>query len=327
MKSPICLSWILPICLIGLAACSRREEPPPPSSSPLPAPAVADPLRSATPPAPAPATPETPAAAAGADLNQVAQNAAAFEDMVDSLRTFAGEDVELNAATLDLDAFVRGKSERDLLAFAEGAQEKTPYAALQVLDYLLTHSADPKIRMKAAARFGDVASEYGDAQDRRRGHECFDMLTGLRGDESFVAVLSPGERNELLTAMQRLALRLSLPPSAYLQMAAVYRDHPTSAEDLTYADWFEAMGLLRTGKEEDLPRMVACFRAIRERGVYGSYFASQKSIDRWLSMSDEQIREDLARMQKIAAAAQAENPDYRSLLKRQAEPDRPPQKE
>ena len=29
------------------------------------------------------------------------ENAAAFEDMVDSLRTFAGEDVELNAATLD----------------------------------------------------------------------------------------------------------------------------------------------------------------------------------------------------------------------------------
>lgn len=327
MKPPIRLSWILPLCLIGLAACSRREEPPPPSSTPPPAPAVAEPLRSATPPAPAPAIPEAPAAAAGADLNQVAQNAEAFEDMVDSLRTFAGEDVELNAATLDLDAFVRGKSEHDLLKFAEGAQEKTPYAALQVLDYLLKHSADPKIRMKAAWRFGDIASEYGDAKDRRRGHECFDVLTGLRGDDPFVATLSTGERNELLTAMQRLALRLSLPPTAYLQMADVYRDHPTSAEDLTYADWFEAMGLLRTGQEADVPRMVACFRAIRERGVYGRYFASRESIDHWLSKSDEQIKADLARLQQISAAAQTENPDYRSLLNRRAEPDRAPRKE
>ena len=87
------------------------------------------------------------------------------------------------------------------------------------------------------------------------------------------------------------------------------------------------MGLLRTGKEENLPRMIACFRAIRERGVYGSTFASQQSIDRWLSMSDEQIKEDLARMQKMAAAAQAETPDYRSMLKRLAGSNRTPQKE
>ena len=196
-----------------------------------------------------------------------------------------------------------------------------------MLDYLLKHSADPKLRMVAAWCFGDVASEYGDAQDRRRGGECFDLLADLRGDDSFVSALSTSERNELLTAMQRLALRLSLPPSAYRQMADVYRQHPTSAEDLTYADWFEAMGLLRTGQEEDLPRMVACFRAIRERGVYGRYFASQESIDHWLSKSDEQIKADLARLRKIAAAAQPENPDVRTLLNRRAESDRTPPKE
>ena len=321
------LIWMLPLGLIGLAACSRREEVPPPASASQPAPAMAEPLRSSTPAAAAPAFLEAPAASAGADLEKVAEQSAAFENMVDSLRTFAGEDVELNAATADLDALVRGKSDRDLLKFAAGAQDKSPYAALQVLDYLLTHSADPKIRMKAAARFGDVASDYGNAQDRQRGHECFDLLADLRGDESFVAVLSPGERNELLTSMQRLLLRLSLPPSAYQQMADVYRDHPTSAEDLTYADWFEAMGLLRTGKEENSTRMIACFRAIRERGVYGSYFASQKSIDYWLSMSDEQIKEDFARMQKMAAAAQAKTPDFRSMLKRLAGSNRAPQKE
>ena len=304
--------------LLVAAACSRREEPTPPPR----APAASQPAAAA-----APAIPEAPAASAGADLEKVAEQSAAFENMVDSLRTFAGEDVELNAATADLDALVRGKSDRDLLKFAAGAQDKSPYAALQVLDYLLTHSADPKIRMKAAARFGDVASDYGNAQDRQRGHECFDLLADLRGDESFVAVLSPGERNELLTSMQRLALRLSLPPSAYQQMADVYRRQPTSAEDLTYADWFEAMGLLRTGKEENSTRMIACFRAIRERGVYGSYFASQKSIDYWLSMSDEQIKEDFARMQKMAAAAQAKTPDFRSMLKRLAESNRAPQKE
>ena len=311
--------------LIFALSCSKREDPPPAAAtdpvSTTPAAAVA------RAPAAVPAIPEAPAAAAGADLEKVAEQAAAFENMVDSLRTFAGEDVELNADTLDLEAFLRGKSDRDLLTFAEGAQDKSPYAALQVLEYLIAHSADPRIRMKAASRYGDIASDYGNAQDRLRGGECFHLLADLRGDEAFVAILSPGERNELLTAMQRLALRLSLPPSAYQQMADVYRRHPTSAEDLTYADWFEAMGLLRTGKEENLTRMMACFRAIRDRGVYGRYFASQKAVDPWLSKNDEQIKADFARFQQLSAAAQTENPDYRSMLKRQAESNPAPRKE
>lgn len=321
------LAWGASLVLAA-TACSRREEPPAPVAAP-PEPesaAAAAPLATAAAPA-ASAVPAPDAPPAAADLEKVEQAAAAFGDMVDSLRKFAGEEVELNADTLDLEAFLRGKSDRDLLTFAEGAQDKSPYAALQVLEYLLAHSADPRIRMKAAWRYGDIASDYGNAQDRLRGGECFHVLADLRGDEAFVAILSPGERNELLTAMQRLLLRLSLPPSAYQQMADVHRRHPASAEDLTYADWFEAMGLLRTGQEEHLTRMMACFRAIRERGVYGRYFADPQSIDRWLSMSDEQIKADLARFRHLSATAQPDPPDYRTLLDRQAESTPAPRKE
>ena len=83
---------------------------------------MAESLRSAAPPAAAPAnSANPPAPPAGADLGKVADQAAAFSDLVDSLRKFAGEETEIGAATLDLETFVRGKSDRDLLKFAEAA--------------------------------------------------------------------------------------------------------------------------------------------------------------------------------------------------------------
>ena len=301
------LIWMLPLGLIGLTACSRREEPPPPAAVSQPAPAMAEPLRSATPAAAAPAIPEAPAAVAGADLEKVAQNAAAFSDLVDSLRKFAGEEVEANPARLDLESFVRGKSDNDLLKFAEAAQYKSPFAAMQVLEHLLAHAADPRIRMMAAWRFADLAAIYGDANARARAQKCFSLLAEYRADDAFVAALSPSDRDELLTALQRLVITLDLDErESFRQMAGLLRDHPTSAEDLSTADWFEAMVLLRSGNAADLPKMMACLQAIRERGVYGRFFADKEVVDRWLAKTPEQVRAEQEKLMELRAKYQPE---------------------
>ena len=302
MKSPICLCWILSLCLIGLAACSRHEEPaapPPAARAPeVTATAVGTPRT----PKPAPARPET---SAGADLEKVAQSAAAFSDLIDALRTFAGEEVETNPARLDLESFVRGKSDNDLLKFAEAAQYKSPFAAMQVLEHLLAHAADPRIRMMAAWRFADLAAIYGDANDRSRARKCFGLLADFRADDAFVAALSPSDRDELLTALQRLVITLDLDErESFRQMAGLLRDHPTSAEDLSTADWFEAMALLRSGNAADLPKMMACMQAIRERGVYGHFFADKEVVDRWLAKTPEQVRAEQERLMELRAKYQ-----------------------
>ena len=293
--------------LVLAAACSRREGTPAPAGAPSKpeprAPTVAPLAAHAAPvsaAAPAPAL-------AGADLDKIARNAAAFSELVDSLRTFAGEEVESNPARLDLESFVRGKSDRDLMKFAEAAQYKSPFAAMQVLDHLVTHSTDPKIRMVAAWRFGDQAALFGDAADRARAGVCYDMLVAFRGDDAFVATLSPSDRDELLTAMQRLVVTVPLDEqTAYRQLSAQLRNHPTSAEDLTYADWFDAMAGLESNSENGISRMLAHLRAIRERGVYGRYFAQKESIDHWLAKTQEQIWSDWSRSLKDRAAFKAE---------------------
>ena len=306
MKSPICLCWMLALCLAGWVACSRREEPaapPPAATTPEVTATAAETPRT---PKPAPALAETPAAsAAGADLEKVAQSAAAFSDLIDALRTFAGEEVETNPARLDLESFVRGKSDNDLLKFAEAAQYKSPFAAMQVLEHLLAHAADPRIRMMAAWRFADLAAIYGDANDRARARKCFGLLADFRADDAFVAALSPSDRDELLTALQRLVITLDLDErESFRQMAGLLRDHPTSAEDLSTADWFEAMALLRSGNAADLPKMMACMQAIRDRGVYGHFFADKEVVDRWLAKTPEQVRAEQERLMELRAKYQ-----------------------
>ncbi len=308
MKSPICLCWMFTLCLVGWVACSRREEPPPPPPAATAPEVTATAVGTSRTPAPAPALPETSAAAAaGADLEKVAQSAAAFSDLIDALRTFAGEEVEANPARLDLESFVRGKSDNDLLKFAEAAQYKSPFAAMQVLEHLLAHAADPRIRMMAAWRFADLAAIYGDANDRARARKCFGLLAEYRADDAFVAALSPSDRDELLTALQRLVITLDLDErESFRQMAGLLRDHPTSAEDLSTADWFEAMVLLRSGNAADLPKMMACLQAIRERGVYGRFFADKEVVDRWLAKTPEQVRAEQEKLMELRAKYQPE---------------------
>jgi len=294
------------LCATLALSCSKREEPPTAAAT------AADPKTATAAvsraPASAPAIPGTPAATAtGANLDQVAQNAAAFSDLVDSLRKYAGDEAKISAATLDLETFVRDKSDRDLLKFAEASQYTSPFAAMQVFDYLATHSADPRIRMQAAWCFGDQAARFGDAADRARAKECYDLLVDFRGDDAFVAALSAADVDDLLTAMQRLVVTVPLDEQiAYRQLSAQLRNHPTSAEDLTYADWFDAMASLESNSEKGIFQMLAHLRAIRERGVYGRYFAQKETIDHWLAKTQEQIWSDWSRSLERRVAFQAE---------------------
>lgn len=302
MRMPMAASIAALICALS---CSKREESPPPSARPPPPrPAAAAEL--AAPAAPAETgLPAPDAPPAGADLEIIGQNAAAFSDLLDSLRQFAGEDVKINSITLNLKSFIQGKSDRDLMKFAEAAMQKSPFAAMQVLGYLAECSADPTIRMMAAWRFGDLASRCGDAADRARARKFYDRLVACRGDDAFVATLSAFDRSELLCAMQRLIVPLNLDEqSSFRQLAALLRDHPTSAEDLSIADWFEAMALFRSDRKDDLPEMMAFLRAIRERGVYGRLFAQREIVDHWLSQTPEEVQAEQAEFLKLRATYQ-----------------------
>ena len=267
---------------------------------------MAEPLRSAAPPAAsAPAIPEAPTAAAGADLEKVAEQSAAFENMVDSLRTFAGEDVELNAATADLDALVRGKSDRDLLKFAEAAQWKSPFAALQVFEYLWRQDLDFDIRLQIAGMLGDLANQVGYAKDRAVARECVDWLAATCANPTQAAAMSVRERDNLICTFHRLSMDLDDRGTADKMIADAIRISAQSDLDLAYADEFDAFALIREGKVENIPAARAYFESMRTRGVYGTFFALKTRVDYWLAFDEAAFAAKIREMAEGAQRVQA----------------------
>ena len=291
-------TWIAALCAALALSCSKRTEPPPAAATapePMTAPAVP------RTPAPAPAIPVSPAATApGADLEKVAQNAVAFEDLIDSLRKYAGEDVEFNAATLDLESFVRGKSERDLFKFAQEARDKSPFAALQVLESLWRQDLDVEVRLKIASLLGDLANQYGYEKDRAVARECVDWLAGTCADSAQAAAMTARERDDLICTLHRLAVNLD--GHAYAtekRIADAIRASAQTDLELAYADEFDAFALMREGKSENVPAARAYLESMRARGVYGTFFALKSRVDYWLAFDEAAFAAEIQKMADI----------------------------
>ena len=298
--------WVLRAALgaalVLAAACTKREDPLAPPAAPAASmPVAAAAANAARAAAPTVAIPEVPPPPAGADLEQVAQNAAAFSDLVDSLRKFAGEEIELNAATLDLETFVRGKSHRDLLKFAEAAQWKSPFAALQVFEYLWRQDLDFDIRLQIAGMLGDLANQVGYAKDRAVARECVDWLAATCANPTQAAAMSVRERDNLLCTFHRLSMDLDDRGTADKMIADAIRISAQSDLELAYADEFDAFALIREGKAENIPAARAYFESMRTRGVYGTFFALKTRVDYWLAFDEAAFA---AKIREMAEGAQ-----------------------
>ena len=330
----------LPFASLGAAlalvlSCSKHPDPtPPPAPASEPAPVPA-PTSSA--PASRPAVPEPPPPP-GADLDQVARNAAAFEDRIGFLRTFAGREIGTNAATLDLDALAQGGSASDLLAFAEATQSQSPYAALQVLDHLWRQDLDVPLRIEVAERFGELACEIGYAKDRARASECMDWLLAAIGDPAQASVLSDAERRDQLDAYHNLSLTYALDAAATCQKQAdALRRTARSEQERAKVEEFEIFALLNSGQIENMPAARAKMESLRARGVPGFSW-----VDYWLSRDDSTVAAEFRKLREIDAQFRIDeqlrfqrleslSPAERLLdMQRQAEespPDPAPQKE
>lgn len=293
MKSPTCPGLILLLCW-GVAACSKHEEALPPPAARVSAPAASEPVRA---PVARPAADASPAAAAaaGADLEKVARDSAAFESMVDFLRKFAGKEIEFNANTLDLESFVQGKSEQELLTFAEATQFKSPYAALQVLEYLWQRGRDFQVRLAVAERFGELAYEIGYAKDRAQGYACMDWLIDVLGDPGQTAVLSDAERKDLLNAYHNLSITYAVDAAAICKKQAdALRRTARSDLERAKADEFDVFALLNTGQIENIPAARVGMESLRAHG--GPEFAW---VDYWLARDDANVAAEFRKLREI----------------------------
>ena len=298
------------------AACSRREEPPPPPPAPpAPQPAAANPPRA---PDAAPASPSAPAPDApppGANLDKVAQDAASFANMVDSLRQFAGQEIEANPDTLDLATFLPGKSLADLFSFAQETRFKSPYATLQVLEHLWSQDLDIELRLKTARLLGELAANCGYDKDRALAHECIQWMTDIYADPAQAAKMSRQDRESWINDLRNLTVFLDgFTYPAEKGLADALRKSARTDLDLTYADTYEAYALMRTGQANNIPAIRRLLESIRARDFYGRYSAEKESVDHWLSLDDAAFAADIKDSAEIMAGIHEKTLRLRQLL-------------
>ena len=270
------------------AACSRREEPPPPPPAP-PAlqPAAANPPRAPDAAPPSPSAPAPDAPPPGANLDKVARDAAAFANMVDSLRQFSGQEIAANPATLDLATFLPGKSLADLFSFAQETHFKSPYATLQVLEHLWGQDLDIELRLKTARLLVELAANCGYDKDRALAHACIQWMTDIYADPAQAAKMSRQDRESWINDLRNLTVCLDgFTYPAEKGLADALRKSARTDLDLTYADTYEAYALMLTGRADHIPAIRRLFESIRARDFYGRYSARKESVDRWLSLDD-----------------------------------------
>ena len=208
----------------------------------------------------------------GIDVDRVAKRTGAFQSMLDSLRYYAGrnvgEDIGITANRVDIESFVKGKSDEDLLLFARQSQRTSPYAAMQVSAYLMDESHSPMLRISAADIFVSLLPSFGDELDRKRSVQFSDVLKDMYTNETFMSGVPLDDRVEMIRVMQSHHSLLGLDHSGHRTRAEIIRHVARTDLELSIADFYEAAFYFNRGHVKDALLIRDLYERISHRGAF-----------------------------------------------------------
>ena len=272
----------------GAASCSRKEsteavqEPVKPSES------IAGEVADAKAGAGSAAAVES-VVAEGADLEKVEERTGAFQDMLDLMHSSAGSE-GFNAHRVEIDSFVQGKTDRVLLDFAKDMAEKSPFATMQVLAWLIKNTQDTQILFDACSWFIVQLPEFGSKEDRPFAIDTLNRLNQMYIDPENSASLSAEDRDVLVAVEKNYLVLLGLDSQAWQQIADDIRKSARTDFDLSCADSFESAAIIRRGQVSEALRLRKLHQSIIDRGVWGKRVTPEAS-QYWLSMTDAELVE------------------------------------
>ena len=292
--------WMVGLSVVMIfSGCSKKS-----TSDDMPHEAANSPK--VKPPSVTPIDPSSPvvddSVSSAANLDAVDEQGVAFDDMINSLRTYAGVETPMNTNQVDLASFVQGKSEQVLLEFAEQSSRTSPFAALQVFGYLAEHAKDPLVLVTAAGWYAELIQTYGYAEDREKAHDHFEQLLALYAAPESMQVMTPEDRERMIATIQKHTLVLAMESDVWKKVTPVIRQHAVSDVERTYADYYDAMAILWSGEADKYGEARNHLQAIKDRNVYGSYFAGQEEVTFWLDLEDGALAEEVAAGQQMRAA-------------------------
>ncbi len=232
---------------------------------------------------------ETPSTSA-LELESVRRRNNSFVEGVDLLRANADGNHPMNTNRIgDIHSFVAGRDGESLYDYASSLSKISPYAAMELLAHMVAHSQDPRLKVHSASRFVDLADRFGYADDMELAHGHYAMLKALYGDDGQMQLLSGEDREWLIAVLQKHTVHLALPVSEWRELVGIMRSHAATPVELVYADYFEAMEILWSGRREQYGEARDTLVSIQTNGSYGSYFTREVEVMDWLSMSVDEM--------------------------------------
>ena len=232
------------------------------------------------------------AAAEGVDLKKVEERTGAFQNILDSLQSYAGGGAKMSAERVDIESFVKGKTDSELLAYAQDAQQTRPYAAMQVLAYLLRQPVDPAFLIEVAGDYVDLIPAFGYEEDRQLALETYARIRKLYSDSDFVDALSLEQRLHILDCMQSHYVNLGVEYTDSLDRATMIRQHAGSDMELSIADIYEASVMFNRGDPNDEAAVRSLYEQVRARGEY-NYLVQKPVVDFTLGMSASELAQHI----------------------------------
>lgn len=273
------LSLVMLAAAAVLTSCAKREA----SRSFAPSRDVADETTMGASASSDPAAASTRAAPAGADMDDVAESKAQFDSLVEALEQYGGDEQStvLNTNTLDVAAFVKGKSEQDLLRFVYEVRFSSPVAAKQVAQYLVQNTSDGAMLRDAAESLRFPVMLAGEKDDVPFMQETFDRLLETYAGEPPERIADPANAERWFNFFHSYAVLLH-DSGCYARIASTLRAAGRSNFEQTLADWAECHWICTDPARDDVDTVSLLCRRIQDRGVYGENQATREQVKLFL---------------------------------------------
>ena len=207
-----------------------------------------------------------------------------FSGMLDGLIKFAGGNTYMRTNRIDIEEFVKGKTDKELYTFVRRTELKSPYASKQVCEYLLERITEDTIYLKVSHTYTTLLTLIGNENDITRAKSICEKVKKIYiNSEQYQ---SSKERENIIIIMNAYGIIL-LDNKMRNDIVDTIRKYGKTPEEQSAADYYDAMLKIENGSAENLKKARMLLENIQKRGKYSYYDATYKGVKDWVDNFDD----------------------------------------
>ena len=207
-----------------------------------------------------------------------------FSSMLDGFIKFAGGNTYMRTNRIDVEEFVKGKTDKELYTFVRKTLHKSPYASKQVCEFLLERIIEDTKYLKVSHTYTTLLTLIGDENDIARAKSICKKIKKIYINSDKYQTFK--EREDVIIIMNAYGMIL-LDDKMRNDIVDTIRKYGKTPEEQSAADYYDAMLKIESGTPENLKNANALLENIRKRGKYSYYDATHKDVKDWLDNFDD----------------------------------------